>query len=529
MKTFVFRALSSDLFLILMFSIPAPIKAQENLNEEPETQSYNLIFSTYIGGGNWEHARDVAADADGNVYICGGTSSRDFPTTPGAYDRSFNYGDSSGDECDAFICKFSPDGRLIWSTYLGGPGYDRAYGIEVDAQGYVYVAGRSGRNFPTTPGSFQPTFQGFNGGGYGGFQNAFVAKLSPDGTKLIWASYVGVGQLCRDIAIDERGNIYLPLVFPNKGNLPPTDWFANAFQKNPRGGMDVGAVKISDDGSKVLWATWLGGSGDENQALSIRVDKQENVCLGFSTQSFDMPVTDGAFDQTLNGGVDFFVAKLNPTGSELLFGTYLGGSGNEWISTHNLALDDRGNVYASTWTSSPDFPTTSDAFQKQYGGGASDIAVSKFSPTGALLASTYIGGSGDENPDGIYVDSAGNLFITGDSSATNFPVTGNALQPRNGGNHDAVVVLLSPDFSSLLFSTFMGGSNYDNGRSGFLGRDGSLYITGSADGDGYPTSAAAFQKTFAGGPSDYGAGDVILTKLSPIRNAKVGMWGRLKQ
>jgi hypothetical protein len=141
--------------------------------------SYDLAFSTYFGGSQWEHARDVCADARGNVYVCGGTASHDFPTTPGAYDRTFNSGDTSGQECDAFICKFGPDGRLIWSTYLGSPGYDRAYGIEVDAQGYVYVAGRAGRGFPVTPGAFQPAFQGYNGGGYGGFQNGFVAKLAP--------------------------------------------------------------------------------------------------------------------------------------------------------------------------------------------------------------------------------------------------------------------------------------------------------------------------------------------------------------
>lgn len=105
----------------------------------------------------------------------------------------------------------------------------------MDAQGYVYVAGRAGRGFPTSAAAFQPTFQGYNGGGYGGYQNAFVAKLSPDGWTLIWASYVGVAQLCRDIAIDERGDIYLPLGYPNQGALPPTEWFSNAFQKTPNG------------------------------------------------------------------------------------------------------------------------------------------------------------------------------------------------------------------------------------------------------------------------------------------------------
>ena len=277
--------------------------------------------------------------------------------------------------------------------------------------------------------------------------------------------------------------------------------------------MDVGAVKVAPDGSQVLWATWLGGSGNENQALSIRVDAEEYVYLGFSTQSNDMPTTPGAFGRSYNGGGDFFVAKLNPTGSDLIFGTYLGGSGGEWISTHNLALDDQGNVYASTWTSSLDYPTTPGAIQTIYGGGNSDIAVSKFSPTGALLASTYLGGAGDENPDGIYADASGNLFLTGDTSASNLPVTVNAWQTYSGGGHDAVIALLSPDLTTLLYSTYLGGPSYDNGRSGFLGEDGSLYVTGSTDGAGWPTQDAQ-QDTFAGGPGEWGAGDCILAKFT---------------
>jgi len=228
---------------------------------------YNLAISTYFGGSGWEHARDIYVNGNGNIYVCGGTASHDFPTTEGAYDRTFNFGDTSGQECDAFICKFGPGGQLIWSTFLGGPGYDRAYGMEVDAQGYVYVAGRAGRGFPTTPGAFQPTFQGYNGGGYGGYQNGFVAKLSPDGSQLVWASYVGVAQLCRDIAIDERGDVYLPLGNPNQGALPPSEWFANAFQKTPNGGTDCGVIKVSSDGSgwpikNAHQSTFAGGPGD---------------------------------------------------------------------------------------------------------------------------------------------------------------------------------------------------------------------------------------------------------------------------
>ncbi len=163
----------------------------------------------------------------------------------------------------------------------------------------------------------------------------------------------------------------------------------------------------------------------------------------------------------------------------VVWGTYLGDSGDNWVNTHNLAIDGQGNAYVSV-TSNSGFPTTAGAFQTVYGGGNSDIAISKFDwATGALIASTFLGGSGGDNPDGIYVDASGNVFITGETGSTDFPVTsGTAYQSQNGGSHDAVVVMLSADFSQLLYSTYMGGGSYDMGRSGFLDHNGNLYITG---------------------------------------------------
>jgi hypothetical protein len=187
MKSLDQQRLTTLLLTICLLALlsPAPLRAAD--------PAYTLTFSTYFGGGEWEHARDVCADAQGNVYMVGGTFSKDFPTTPGAYDRTYN-----GGKCDGFIAKFSPEGRLLWYTLIGGPYYDRIYAVELDPQGNVVVAGRGGPGFPTTPGAFQPDFQGTENGPYD-MQNGFVAKLTPDGAKLLWASYVGTGQLCRDV------------------------------------------------------------------------------------------------------------------------------------------------------------------------------------------------------------------------------------------------------------------------------------------------------------------------------------------
>ena len=511
MKRFVPRMCAACLAGVVLFPVA----------HAADGENYELVFSTYVGGTSWEHARDVCTDGDGNSYVVGGTASRDFPTTPGAYDREFH---SAGKEigaaglCDAFIMKFSPDGKLIWSTLLGGPNYDRAYAVEVDRYGDVCVAGRAGPGFPVSEGAFQTEYGGSYYNRFYGSQNGFVAKLSPDGDRLIWSSYVGVGELCRDLDVDADGDIYLPLGWNTRsGNVPPPTWLArsmeHAFQKKPAGGLDCGVVKVAGDGSGVRWATWLGGSDKDTQEASIRVDAKKRVTILFNTKSNDMPTTEGVCSRKPLGGEDAYVAMLRDDGSSLVYGTYVGGKGEDWgISTHNLALDSTGNAYIAVSTTSPDFPTTPGAYSSRIAG-ANDIAIVKLSPTGVLLSSTFIGGSGQDGADGTYVDQSGNVFFVGQTSSTDFPTTSGAFQSNSGGDHDAVVVLLSADFSRLLYSTYMGGSAFDTGRSACLGPQGDLYLTGAANGPGWPVKNA-IQPKFAGtNDGRWGNGDCILAKF----------------
>lgn len=485
---------------------------------------YEIGFSTFLGGGDWEHARDVCVDESGNVFIVGGTQSTEFPTTEGAFQRQHDRSGKhvgSGGHCDAFVSKFDPQGRLIWSTLLGGRNYDRAYAVEVDSKGYVYVSGRAGPGFPVTDDAFQSEFQGTDNGIYG-MQNGFVAKLNPDGSAIEWAGYVGVGQLCRDLSLDADSNIYLALHYTAKGPLPPKSWFANAYQPSPAGDVEIGAVKIASDGRRVHWATWLGGSGPEVPNCGIRTDSERNVYLNFTTRSDDVPTTDQAHDRTYNGQGDAFIAKLSPDGSQLLFGTYFGGSGiEEGNSTHNMNLDSMGNAYLATWTNSNDLPVTKGAFQTQLAGGANDVAIAKFSTqTGSLLACTLVGGSGDEEPDGIEVHPNGDVLFAGKTSSDDYPLTETAIQSQRSGRHDAILTVLSADFSRLQFSSYFGGPSYDYGRACCLDPRGNLYLTGSTNGPGWPLRSAA-QSQFAGGGGGKElcyeggcyAGDVILMKL----------------
>ncbi|WP_233215274.1 SBBP repeat-containing protein [Rhodopirellula bahusiensis] len=486
--------------------------------------NYELAFSTFLGGSDWEHARDVCADSEGNVYIVGGTVSTDFPTTEGTFlrvhDRSGARIDSAG-HCDAFVCKFDRDGALVWSTLLGGPNYDRAYAVEVDSEGSVFIAGRAGPEFPVTEDAFQTEFQGSKQSIYG-MQNGFITKLSPDGSTLQWSSYVGANQLCRDLAIDEEGSVYLPLCYTGVGPTPPSEWFANAYRKQPIGGADVGAIKVSGDGKNVIWATWMGGSGDEVGNCGLRLDRDSNVFLNFTTNSTDVPTTSQARQRTYGGGADSFIAKLSPNGENLLYGTYFGSTGNEeGNSTHSMAVDSRGNAYLAVSTTSKDLPVTEGVVQSKFAGGDRDMVIAKFSTQGALLQCTYLGGTDNEGPDGVYADERGNVFFTGNVKSADFPVTDDALQPVQSNPSDAIAVVLSDDFSHLEFSSYLGGESYDDGRSCFLDEAGNLYITGSTNGPGWPMKSA-HQATFAGGGGGKElcykggcfAGDVILAKIA---------------
>jgi hypothetical protein len=185
---------------------------------------------------------------------------------------------------------------------------------------------------------------------------------------------------------------------------------------------DAGLVKIRNDGSEVVWATWIGGKGIDSQPGSVRVDPAGSPYMLFYTDASDLKTTPGAHDASHNGGKDLFLAKFSPDGAKLLLGTYLGGSGDDTLETHALSLDAAGNIYAMAITGSNDFPTTPGAFQESFGGKA-DVAVAKFDPSGKFLAATYVGGSGGEGPDGLSVSADGEVLFVGETNSTDFPVT----------------------------------------------------------------------------------------------------------
>jgi hypothetical protein len=461
---------------------------------------------SYEGGSGQDMIRDVAVDAQGNFYVVGGTFSTDFHVTAGAFDTTQN------GSCDAWVAKHAPDGTLQWATFLGGPNYDRAYAVEVDSLGYVYVAGRAGQGFPTTSGCLQPTFGGdLNPNALYGQQDGFATKLSPDGSKVIWSTYFGGpgSDFIRDIAIDSGGNVFLAESNCNENNPHIT---AGAFQTT-RKGVDGVVGRLAADGSRMIFASYFGGSTNDGFTPSIRTDNAGNAYYLTMSNAYDIPVTAGAYQRTPGGGLDLVLSKISPTGS-LLYCTFFGGSGVEFSETHGLAVDGAGNAYLNCTTQSTNLPTTPGAFRRSYGGSggsgtgantnySGDAFVAKISPNGAsLLACTYLGGSAGEGGEGIALDGTGNVYASGSTYSTNFPVSADAFQSHLGGSADFFLVKLSSDLTRMIYGTYIGGSGADYGRTVMVDAAGNG-LTGGEEGSSNWPLLKAYDNTY-GGQNDGG-------------------------
>ena len=487
-------------------------KAAPFLVDQAAAERGHLSLSSYLGGAEgYDEIRDVAVDRAGYVYLTGGTASRSFPTTVDAYATEFG-----GGATDAFVTKLTPDGRVVWSTLVGGPSLDRAYAIEVDGEGFTYISGRAGEGFPVTKGAFQPDFRGGPPNGPYPSQCGFVAKLSPDGRTLLWSSFFGAfddpSHPVRDIVLNGEGDVLIASS-SSTGRFPDVvrEAFAAGFQPERSGARDAIVARISSDGTRVLWATYIGGSGSEWGEGSIRVASDGGVYYLTVTESTDVVMKE-AYDSTFNGETDFLLAKLTPDG-KLVFSTYLGGSGLEQVETHQLGVDRAGNPIVVAGTMSADFPVTSGAVQSKYAGSGhegtglntnypGDIAVVKLSADGRRwIASTLLGGMYGESAEGAAVDDDGNVYLTGATFSPDFPTTADAFQPLAMRGAELVAVKLSADLTRLLYATFLGTPDGEVGRAAAVGPGGELYVAGSSTSARWPLYRAQ-QPSFAGGNAD---------------------------
>jgi Beta-propeller repeat len=459
-----------------------------------------LTYSTYLGGSGDEFPIWSAIDRAGNFYVTGFTNSTDFPTTGGSFQPTFGGGDG-----DAFVAKLNRSGSgLVWSTYLGGDAFDVAIGLDVDRHGDVVVTGETGSTgFPTTPGAFQPTFAG-------GPTDAFVTKLNAKGSKLLFSTFLG-GAEGFDVGFisffDKHGNVHV------EGDTGSPDFpttpgsFQPAFGGGPGDGF---VVKLRPNGARLVYSTFIGGSGADG-AHDGELDKAGNFYIDGFTESTDFPTTPGAFQPTFGGGTsDAWAAKLNKTGTALVYSTYLGGEGDEDV--FDLTTDRSGSAYIPGQTSSADFPVTPGAFQTTFQGGDLDGYLTKLNPAGTkAIYSTYLGGSGSDQTGTVRVDRRGVAHVAGQTGSTDFPVTSGAIQGTYGGGPaDAFLLLLSRDGSRLKFGSYLGGSGEDGsvGAGSWLDGKGNWFIPGSTNSTDFPVTPGAFQTANAGGF------DVFLVKVA---------------
>ncbi len=405
------------------------------------------------------------------------------------------------------------DPQLDYSTYLGGGGQDWGYGIAVDGSGYPYVTGETTgsvpatiENFPTTNGAYQTVI-----GGGSENANAFVTKLSADGSELLYSTYLGGSGGARGYAIAVDGGGYAYVTGITFGIFPTT---SGAFQASSSS-ENVFVTKLSIDGSTLAYSTCLGG----NIGYGIAVDGSGNAYVTGETGSTNFPTTSGAY-QTASGGLpDIFVTEVNATGSALVYSTFLGG----YDQGNAIALDGSGNIYVTGYNLG-DFPTTSGAFQTAYSGGTSvypyDAFVAKLNPAGGgasdLVYSTYLGGSGADQGNGIAVDGSGNAYVTGYTTSTDFPTTSGAYQTvYGGGSETAFVTKLNATGSTLLYSTYLGGNVEDSGQGIAVDGFGNAYVTGSTSSANFPATSGAYQTVYGG------SGNAFVVKLNVLGIALV--------
>ncbi len=464
-----------------------------------------ITFSTFWGGAGMDEALAIATDAQGNIYIAGRTDSQDLPTTQNTVQPQYA---STGFPGDAFVTKFSPDGKqVLFSTYLGGTDSDLARAVAIGPEGDIYVAGDSeSRDFPTTPGAYQ----GFNSS-LGLTSDGFVARLSADGSQLVYSTYLGGVFTDRvyGLAVDAAGSAYA-------GGSSDSDDFPTTpgvFRAACRGtGLGGFVTKLAPDGTGLVYSGRVCGSAND-EVLALAVDAAGNAYAGGVTGSDDFPVTGGALQEQFGDGVeDAFLAKISADGAALVWATYLGGSGPDAV--RGVAVDAEGNVFAAGYTASADFPVTEGAFQTAHaGGGASqDAFVAKLNSAGSGLAySTFIGGAHADQAAAIAVAADGSAYVAGFTESFDFPTTPANCLTGYAGGRDAFVLKLDAAGASLGYSHFLGGRSSDAAEGIALGAGGAAVVTGTTGSANFTTTWDAMRSAY--GEGHRGMTDAFLARI----------------
>ena len=380
-----------------------------------------LKYSTFIGGSNYDYGRAIAIDSAGNAYVTGDTRSDKFPVTSGAFDPSYN------DLEEVIVFKLNHNGsKLVYSTYIGGNDTDRPYDIAVDSIGNAFITGYTRSiDFPTILGSNDTSFNDD--------RDVIILKLNPMGSGLIYSTFIGdiEEEIGYGIVIDTSGNAYVT-GYTRSTNFPVTQ---NAYDMSHNGSLDVFALKLSQDGKKLVHSTFIGGSNSDI-GRDITIDSLDNVYVTGGTYSSDFPTTPNAFNRSSENRNEIFVFKLNKTGSQLLYSTYI--PGNELDEGYGIDVDPVGNTYITGHTTSTNFPITLNAYDIKLD--SREAFLIKLNSSGStIIYCTYLGGNGSDYGRAITLDLMNNAYIVGRTYDTGFPYTPGAFNGTYGGSGDVFV------------------------------------------------------------------------------------------
>ncbi|MFN4233291.1 MAG: SBBP repeat-containing protein [Bacteroidia bacterium] len=387
---------------------------------------------------------------------------------------------------------------LIWSTFLGGDGFETINDLYVSNTGDIYVTGYTlSYNFPTTIGTYDNSYEDYH--------DAFISKLSSSGNTLLYSTFLGGNKNDYGIGItvDGTGKIYVS-GDTESSNFPVS---ANAYDQTLNGNLttDVFVTKFNSSGNLIEFSTYIGGAFDDHVA-GIKIDNNSNIYIAGSTISSDFPTTSLAYDNTHNLNNDIFVTKLNNTGSSLLFSTFLGGSNHDYC--YSFTLDNYNNIYITGNTSSSNYPKTNGVFSTNQN--LADICVSKISNDGSnLLLSTVLGGNNYDYAYSISVDVGYRVSVAGSTLSTDFPTTQGAFMNSHQGYTDGFIFRLNSNFTVLDYSTYIGGNDNDEIISIYKTASNEFVVVGHTKSNNFPITTNAHQYNKMGGI------DVFITKFLP--------------
>jgi len=437
----------------------------------------SLAYTTILASSADDSGQAIAVDPAGNVYVAGTTNGSDFPATAGAWRTT------SGGEQDGFAAKLDPFGNLVYASYIGGPGNDVATGIAIDASGSAYVSGytASAPGFPATAGAPQTVYGG-------GADDAFLVKLNATGSTALYATLLGGSgaDLALAVALGPGGSACVA-GYTNSSDLH----VLAALQSTPGGEGDALLACINPAGTAWTTVSYYGGSG-RDEAYALAIDGAGNIYLAGTTFSADFPASASALQPALAGRYDAFLAKFSPGGYGQVFATLFGGTGSDAATT--LAVGSGQDVWIAGYTTSLDFPVVG-AWQSS-NHGSSDSFVAHVSADGtALLASSYLGGSQDDQIWGMALSAGGLVTVAGATGSTDIPVTAKAFQPAAPGGYNAFLAQIDPHWTGYAIS----GQVTVSGTAPLAGI--SVQLSGSATGSATTDASGnfAFTGLLAGG------------------------------